>query len=299
VGDLSFSSEIGAAEKRAIERLCVETGHASPFDAIVARARVLLAQYGQLTPPFEPEKMAGIQKIIAIDRCDITFDACLLPTPDGFRIEICKYHSRGRQNFSIAHEIGHTFLIELEAELGGARREASLSRHSANSDQVERLCDKAASELIWPTHVFGRDAWNSGPSLDGLLGLASVYKGSVTATARRFADIGPWRCAFVVWETAETAGRPGKIRPKTVYRSSCAALPGPNKLVANEGSQFYRAFDCDYIIKGWETIDATGRRFYTETMKLGQGAISMIIMEPDAEVLAGKRHRRAQPALFR
>jgi hypothetical protein len=131
VADLNYSSELDVSERRAIDRLCAETGHASPVDAIVARSRVLLAQYGRLTPPFDPEQMAGLQKITTIDRCDITFDACLLLTPDGFRIEVCKYHSRGRQNFSIAHEIGHTFLIELEAALGGARREANLSQHSA------------------------------------------------------------------------------------------------------------------------------------------------------------------------
>jgi hypothetical protein len=135
--------------------------------------------------------------------------------------------------------------------------------------------------------------------MEAVLSLASIYKGSVTATARRFADIGPWRCAFVVWERAASADHRAKLRPRSVYRSSCAALAGWDKLVANEGSQFYRALECDHIIKGWETIDATGRRFYTETMRLGQGAMSMLIMEPDAEILAAKRHRPAQPFLFR
>jgi hypothetical protein len=288
---------VSAAEKRAIDQLCAATGHSSPFEAIIARSRELLAEYGQLAPPFDPEQMAGRQRINRVDRCDITFDACLLPTQDGFRVEVCKYHSRGRQNFSIAHEIGHTFLIEREPALGGARREFNLSGHSANSDLVERLCDAAASELIWPESIFGRDAWDAGASLEAVLSLASIYKASVTATARRFADVGPWRCGFVLWEK-EPSGPSVKLRPRSVYRSASAALVGRDKIFACESSQVYRALECKHIVKGKETLDATGRSFYMETMKLGQGAISMIIMEPGAGLVAAKKNRPAQASLF-
>jgi hypothetical protein len=187
VADRNYNSEVDTAERHAIDRLCAMTGHSSPFDAIVARSRVLLAEHGEFTPPFDPGRMAHLQKITRIDRADIPFDACLLPTDDGFRVEICKYHTRGRQNFSIAHEIGHTFLIELEPALGGARRDIKPSTSSSvNSDLVERLCDTAAAELIWPTHPFQRDAWEVGVSLEAVVELANRYKASVTATARRF-----------------------------------------------------------------------------------------------------------------
>jgi hypothetical protein len=290
---------VDAAEKRAIDRLCEATGKASPSEAIVARSRTLLTEYGRVCPPFNPEQMAGLQKITRIDRCDIPFDACLVPSEAGFRIEVCKYHSDRRQNFSIAHEIGHTFLIEHEPTLGGARREAGLSSHSANSDLVEKLCDTAASELIWPAQTFERDAWKVGASLAAVVGLANLYRGSITATARRFADIGPWRCGFVIWEGAATGDSSVKLRPKSIYRSSCATLARKDQVVAAEGSQFYRALECEGIVKGRETIDSSGRRFYVETMKLGAGAISMIIMEPHAEILAAKKPRPSQGGLFR
>jgi hypothetical protein len=244
--------------------------------------------------------MAGLQKVTRIDRRDIPFDACLLPTQEGFRVEVCKYHSPGRQTFSIAHEIGHTFLIELEPKLGGARREINIAAFSsANSGLVERLCDAAAAELIWPTHVFQRDAWSSGVSMEAVVNLANQYKASVTATARRFAEVGPWRCAFVFWERVVDTGRTVALRPKGVYRSSCAPLAGRDKLVAGEGPHIHRALECNHIVKGRQTLDGTGRQFYVETMKLGQGAMSMIIMEPHAEILAAKRSRPAQASLFR
>jgi hypothetical protein len=294
--DWNYSSE---TESRAVGRLCELTGHASPFDAVVARSRMLLAEYGHFAAPFEPAQMAGVQKIVRIDRTDLTFDASLLPTAEGFRVEVCKYHSRGRQNFSIAHEIGHTFLIELEPTLGAARRELNLSASSsANGDLVERLCDAAATELIWPTHIFQRDAWDTGPSLQAVVNLANQYKASITASARRFAEIGPWRCGFILWERAATDNN-AELRARTVYRSHCASLASQDKILAGKGSQFCRALECDYILKGRERLDSSGRQYYVESMKLGGGVISMVLMEPHAEILAAKRPRSVQGLLFR
>jgi Zn-dependent peptidase ImmA (M78 family) len=295
--DWNCSSEI---ESRAIKRLCELTGHSSPFDAVIARSRMLLAEHGQFVPPFDPEQIARLQKITQIDRVDITFDACLTPTVDGFKVQVCKYHSRGRQNFSIAHEIGHTFLIELEPALGGARREMGLSASSTvNSDFVEKLCDTAAAELIWPTHVFQRDAWDAGPSLQAVIFLAGQYKASITATARRFAEVGPWRCGFIFWERQAPQGTNAKLHPKLTYRSSCASLISRNKMVADDGSQFYRALDRDDIVKGWEALSLGGRHFYTESIKLGEEVMSMVILEPHAEILAAKRQESKQRSLFR
>lgn len=295
----NYSSEASVTENRAISRLCEMMGNDSPFEAIVTRARVLLASHGNLAPPFDPGQMAGLQRIARIDRTDITFDACLLPTGDGFRVEVCKYHGRGRQNFSIAHEIGHTFFIELEPSLGGASREVTIPAvSSANSLLIERLCDAAATELIWPTHIFQRDAWKVGASLQAVLGLAADYRASVTATARRLAEIGPWRCAFIIWESEDDARSRSKLRPRGIYRSSCASLPSRDKIVAGEASQVYRAIDCNHVVRGWETFGLDERRYYMESMKIGQDVISMVIMEPYAEILAAKRPISAQAELF-
>jgi len=261
---------------------------------------MLLAAFGNLTPPFDPEQLAGLQGIRRIDRTDITFDACLLPTSDGFRVEVCKYHGRGRQNFSIAHEIGHTFFIELEPSLGAARREVAIpATSSANSPLIERLCDAAAAELIWPTHIFERDAWKAGPSLQAVLDLAGRYHASVTATARRFAEIGPWRCAFIIWEEGHDAGSRRKLLPRSIYRSSCASLPSRDRIVAGEGSRVYRAVDCKHIVKGREALGLDERSHYVESMKIGRDVISMVVMEAYAEIVAAKRPIPAQAALFR
>jgi hypothetical protein len=276
------------------------TGHESPFDSVLARSRMLLAAFGNLAPPFDPEQLAGLQGIRRIDRTEITFDACLLPTCDGFRVEVCKYHGRGRQSFSIAHEIGHTFFIELEPSLGAARREVTIpAASSANGTLIEKLCDAAATELIWPTHIFERDAWKAGPSLQAVLDLASRYRASVTATARRFAEIGPWRCAFIIWEVGGDASSRRELLPRSVYRSSCGSLPSRDRIVAGEGSQVYRAIDCKHIVKGREALSLDERRHYVESMKIGQDVISMVVMEPCAEIVAAKRPIPAQGTLFR
>ena len=296
--DQTRFSELSVAEKCAIERLCRATGHSSPHDAIVARAQALLAEHGQLDTPFEPEKMACLQRITRVDRTDITFDACLLPTSEGFRVEVCKYHPRGRQTFSIAHEIGHTFLIEFEPTLGEARRETGISS-SANSNLVEKLCDRAATELIWPTHTFQRDVWQTGPSLNAVLKLASKYKASVTATARRFAEIGLWRCAFVIWERECTTENQTTMRPRVISKSECAPFIRSDQITTPEDSGLYVVWHSDQIIRGKDIFSAGGRRFYSESIKLGSSVLSMIIFEPYAEILAAKEPQREQQTLFR
>jgi hypothetical protein len=50
-------------------------------------------------------------------------------------------------------------------------------------------------------------------------------------------------------------------------------------------------------VKGWETL-GLDERHYVESMKLGQDVISMVVMEPYAEIVAAKRPIPAQAALF-
>ena len=135
--------------------------------------------------------------------------------------------------------------------------------------------------------------------MEAVVELANRYKASVTATARRFAEIGPWRCGFVFWEKQVSLGTKARLHPRNVYKSRCAVLISRDKIVASEGSQFYRALDSDRIVKGRESLNSSGCPIYIESMKLGQGVMSMAILEPHAEILAAKKQRPVQRALFR
>jgi Zn-dependent peptidase ImmA (M78 family) len=69
--------------------------------------------------------------------------------------ERCAYYdptpSEGRVNFSIAHEIAHTFFRDT---LTGARFRSVHVDQSREANELERLCDLGASELLMPHEEF-------------------------------------------------------------------------------------------------------------------------------------------------
>ena len=66
----------------------------------------------------------------------------LVPRDGGYEITVCSDEPEGRQNFSIAHEIVHTFFREI-------------CPTTTASAEEERLCDLGAAVLTMPAARFG------------------------------------------------------------------------------------------------------------------------------------------------
>jgi uncharacterized protein DUF955 len=93
----------------------------------------------------------------------------------------------GRTAFSIAHEIGHTFFPMTS---GGARFREMSDSDSREANELERLCDLAASELLMPVEDFRR-AVGCGWALGSVPRLAERFGSSYEATAFRLASAYP------------------------------------------------------------------------------------------------------------
>ena len=299
------NSSVAQAERRAISALLSNTGKRRPEEAIVARSRGLLAELGRTEPPFPPETLAFLQGIRKITRADIPFDACLVPVEDGFRVDLCKYHGKARQNFSITHEIAHTFLIEHEPFLRAPKREKGIGE-SSNYGVVERLCDIAAAELLLPESLFAKDVWQCGPSLDSIVYLSARYCASLSATAWRFAEMGFWKCYFVVWGLGEREGSNSvSLRVRALFRSQYASPISKSEVaVASQSTTVHCALSTNSIVKGRDYMVLGGepQEYYVESMKLGRGdsgqVLSMVLLQPDAEYVASRRRNGSQYQLF-
>lgn len=282
-----------------------KTGTTEPRSAILARSHLLLAQFGQTEPPFPVEALGYIQGIVQVQEKDIPFDACLLPIADGYRVELCKYQTRGRKRFSLAHEIAHTFLIEMNPELRVPKRETGIET-SSGRDLVEELCDLAAAELIWPMSVFRADVWEEGLSLKSVVTLATRYHASLISTARRVTETNLWRCYFIIWDSMQSQENHSyTLRPRTIYRSaSLCPLYRHEVLVADSDSTVHQALHTDGIVKGRDLIRLGGEteRYYLESMKLGKGdfghVLSMVLLEPHPEYGARRPRTTSQLVLF-
>ncbi|HEV2495497.1 MAG TPA: ImmA/IrrE family metallo-endopeptidase [Terriglobia bacterium] len=117
-----------------------------------------------------------------------TRDAILLPTADGKRLIIYNpQRPRSRCAFSIAHEIAHTFFPN---SVAGARFRGICRSDSKEANELERLCDLGAAELLLPLQEF-QEAVASEYSLVSVPRLCERFGSSFEATVFRLASAHP------------------------------------------------------------------------------------------------------------
>ena len=135
----------------------------------------------------------------------------LIPQDGGYLIAVCAAQPQGRQNFSAAHEIVHTFFREV--------RPAATA-----SPEEERLCDLGAVVLTMPVARFG-------PFLQARpLCLASIdeccreFAVSITAAGRRAMELTDVPACLFVGQKAQTLAQ---ARAGNGARGSGSSNGGP------------------------------------------------------------------------
>jgi Zn-dependent peptidase ImmA (M78 family) len=127
--------------------------------------------------------------------------------------------ARGRQRFSIAHELGHALLMERLAE-----QPAHLSGlHDPTIwPRIEQLCDQAAAELLVPMDDFVASLAREGIAPEAVERLAGSYAVSREVILRRFLDAGARSVAM--WSVRTVAG---SETLRGSVREAFAAADGP------------------------------------------------------------------------
>jgi hypothetical protein len=163
---------------------------------VVAKARAILDRAGREAPgwsgpPYDPLLLAEAMGIpVDYAATPPGCDAMLIPDRRrGFRI-VCRAASRStrRARFTIAHELSHTFFDDAAA----AFRMRSRARHGdadPEAEELERLCDAGAAELLMPADAFREDARASGGRASSVVALAERYEVSLEAAALRFVEL--------------------------------------------------------------------------------------------------------------
>ena len=119
----------------------------------------------------------------------------------------------GRQAFSIAHEIAHTFFPSTS---GGARFREMTASDSQEMSELERLCDLGAAEVLMPREEFQSSvAGNWGmASVDRLIG---EFGSSREATVFRLASAYPGIAAAGLLCFRRTKGDQAKLKSMMQY----------------------------------------------------------------------------------
>lgn len=103
----------------------------------------------------------------------------------------------GRQRFSVAHELGHFVLKHEGSPLAGCQERALLDY---NGESKESEANVFAVELLLPEKLVRRRCEVSPVDLRPVQKLAEEFETSITATAIRFIDFSPEKCALVYSE---------------------------------------------------------------------------------------------------
>ncbi len=132
------------------------------------------------------KKMGELRKVNSIISGDMNASALLKIKKDGFVIVYSNVEkNKGRRNFSIAHEIGHTYFYNIN-DL--PRTIAPIE--SMRSEDIERLCDIFAANLLMPKEkMFNQKIFKSDFYFKTIHDIAEKFGTSVESSFLRIAEL--------------------------------------------------------------------------------------------------------------
>ncbi len=141
---------------------------------------------GRYLPPTPTKEVAKFRNVLEIRDDALSSPARLRPVRGGFVIYVRKTDSVRRRNFSLAHELGHTFFYTM-----GNGQPRACTLESRERGVVERLCNIFAAELLMPREKF-ENIWGQAAerlSLRQLEEVASVFAVALEAVIFRAAEL--------------------------------------------------------------------------------------------------------------
>lgn len=170
----------------ALQRLRDRWGFKDAQAAIEYAVRVTFPDLRNAAPPIDLLRLAKQRNVLSIDSVALPADGIISSVEGGYRIQVNRAQSANRRRFTIAHELGHTFFLDLEAETNIKRfRIVDENLRNLRSEGEESLCNSAAAEILMPPEPFGRYLYDYGYSVEGISSLARCFQVSLWATARR------------------------------------------------------------------------------------------------------------------
>lgn len=216
----------------------------------------LIRQRERQEPPFLAKHFASLVRVKDVVRADLgDQDGMLLRRADGYVVKVNANHPAVRQNFSCAHEIGHIILdefVQSTPSTGTDFRGASGAVEKAR----ERLCDRAAAELLMPRLIFRKYLLGFGLSIDSVGLLARVFGVSVPAAAIRVTEVSPNPCVAILW-------KPWHKRHTTSLRAAWAVGPEgaargnefiPRNTCVPRNSKLFKALETDSTVKTFKVL---------------------------------------------
>ena len=258
---------------------------------IVERAKQLVNRLvedrGHDNPPFLPAEFARLQGIKKIEKADLgEVGALLLRLHAGYVIKVNQYHNLAKQNFSCAHEVGHTLFSESELELYIQSIEYRTfnpqGEQKARTAARERLCDAAATELLMPEFVFKKHLSDLGLSINSIEWLANIFRVSIRAVAWRIAEVSTEPCIALLWQPWQRTKSKGLrlawyVGPGRESRGKANYVPAHTYV--RPPSKLHKAYQDNSPVKCYKLfkVDNASKRLPMESKGFGRGETRYVI----------------------
>ena len=237
-----------------------------PRSVIVTQAQVLLNLLhefpGAPSNPFERLKILASFRGIKVMAMDVELqrkeprDAALVPTASGLVVLYNPSRPASRILFTIAHEITHTFFPNSSS---GARFRSICEPSSREANELERLCDYGAAELVMPTEEFQREV-----GVDYGLGhvqrLATRFGTSFEATAFRMASAHPGFAVAGLLKfrfTKDEARRLAAPKQRSLFKEKISPNTAPQKKYRRQSAHVSVACGDEYMVRWNKSFDLT------------------------------------------
>ena len=229
----------------------------NPIDIIKQKAKDLtLAAIsdGWDGPPYNIIDFARINNINTTPNMHVT-EARISYNDEGiYTIEYNPYQNSKRINFSIAHEIGHTFFSDCHEIV--RNREIREYDFEDNAWELEFLCNVAAAELLLPYSSIFHDANSIELDYNGLVLLSDKYQVSLEALLTRIPQVVEKPCATAIAYYDIEDSNSLKIQYSNVSLSSSWEIPTKYKIPDDSGSyECLRSGWSNFKLENWEAID--------------------------------------------
>ncbi len=167
--------------------------------ALLENALRLVKATGQTEPPFDPEPIAKIRKANIL-KLPLEHHGMLIPTNEGFTMKINTSMPLVRQRIACAHEIGHTFLYNMETSPPSKAFVSSKDRYWVE----EVIAYRIAHEILMPEPSIRSYLEHAkSPYIEDFKQIAKLFLVSAEVLSQRIQELRAWNVLMLIFEITD------------------------------------------------------------------------------------------------
>lgn len=238
--------------------------------------------------PTKLRKVASLLHVRRITTGDLPCDGVLLPQENGqYNIVLSSAVSEVRRRFSLAHELSHVILHQLVRQTRSIECRTLFT--PAENRVEETICDKLAARLLMPRNIFTRELGSGPINATSLRELAAKYEVSLSAIARRCAEVCQNR-GVAIARAVRRDDSSDVVITKILVNFAPGWLRPDASVQYDKNTYLGRAFDTGAGCRGWDWFNESLLRrhlFFVAEPPTNQSDSALCIIARDPVSIPG------------